>query len=250
MSHLYGKFVWYEHMSGNVAAARAFYGALFGWKSDGVPMGAQTYHMIHNGSDGIGGFRAAMPGMKSHWVSYLSVPDVDAVARSATFSGGKVLMPPTDFPPVGRGAGLADPLGAEFSIWKAAHDDRADAASVAIGDWYWNELWTPDLARALGFYKGVFGFTQDSMDMGPGGTYYILKKDNVPRAGLATSANVKAKSMWLPYVRVENCDAAAAKARGLGARLLSAPMDIPDVGRFAILCDPTEAAFAIIKGMR
>ena len=110
MSHLHGKFVCFEHMSGNVAAARAFYDALFGWKSNGVPIGAQTYHMIQNGADGIGGFRAVTPGMTSRWVSYLSVADVDAVARSVSLSGGKVLMPPMDFPPVGRGAGLTDPL--------------------------------------------------------------------------------------------------------------------------------------------
>jgi len=250
MSHLHGKFVWFEHMSGNVAAARAFYDAQFGWKSDGVPMGAQTYHMIQNGAEGIGGFRAVMPGTSSRWVSYLSVADVDAVARSVSLSGGKVLLPPTDFPPVGRGAGLTDPLGAQFSIWQAAQGDRADVASVAIGDWYWIELWTPDPARALGFYKGVFGYTEDAMDMGPGGTYYVLKKDGVPRAGLAKSANLNAKSMWLPYVRVANCDAAAAKAKGLGANVLSPPLDIPDVGRFAVLCDPTGVAVAIIEGVR
>lgn len=52
MACLHGKFVWFEHFSNDIPKARAFYGELFGWKSDPVPMGEQSYHMIQNGQDG------------------------------------------------------------------------------------------------------------------------------------------------------------------------------------------------------
>jgi len=250
MAHLFGKFVWFEHMSADLAGARKFYGELFGWRSEGMPMGGQTYHMIQNGSDGIGGYRAAPSGVPSHWVAYLSVPDVDAACQTAERAGGKVLMPPTDFPPVGRGAALTDPTGAAFSVWNSSQGDRADTATVAAGDWYWNELWTQDAKKALGFYEGVFGYSYDTMDMGPQGTYYMLKKDGIPRGGLMQAHDSKVPSMWLPYVRVADCDGSTSRAQQLGAKVIVPPTDIPEVGRFAVLLDSTGAAVAIIKGQR
>lgn len=248
MSYIYGKFVWFEHVSNNLDAARKFYAELFAWKSDGLPMGGQTYHMVQNGSDAIGGFRTAPAGVPSHWMGYLSVPDVDASAAAAQKAGAKVLMPPTDFGDMGRAASLADPQGAAFSIWHGAQGDRADAQPIAMGDWYWNELMTSNANAALKFYEGVFGFTHDSKDMGPMGTYHILNKDGVGRAGLMKAPDANMPTSWMPYVRVADCDAAAAKAKQLGAQIYKPATDIPNVGRFAVLADPAGAVFAIMRG--
>lgn len=247
MSNLQGKFVWFEHVSDDVDKARSFYGALFGWSSDSVPMGDQHYPLIKNGADPIGGFRKAPPGVPNHWISYLSVADVDASAKATESAGGKVLVPPTDYGEVGRGAVIADPTGAVLSIWKAAAPDRPDADKVPPGDWYWNECWTPDDKRALVFYEKVFGFGHDAMDMGPMGTYYVLKKDGRPRGGLMKSSLPGSPPGWLPYVSVTDCDAAFAKARSLGARGTVPPKDIPNVGRFAIVADPVGAVVAVIR---
>jgi uncharacterized protein len=86
------------------------------------------------------------------------------------------------------------------------------------------------------------------MDMGPQGLYYLLKTGDVMRAGLARSVVPKARSMWLPYVAVDDCDASATKARALGAQVVHGPTDIPGVGRFAILVDTLGAALAIMRG--
>ena len=156
-------------------------------------------------------------------------------------------MPPTDFPPVGRGATLADPTGAVFSIWTSAQDDRADAEKTPVGDWHWNELMTPDEKKALAFYEGVFGYTHDSMDMGPQGTYYLLKKGEVMRGGLMRSPMPDTPPLWMPYVAVADCDATAAKASSLGAQVIVPPTDIPNVGRFAALIDAQGACIAFMK---
>ena len=248
MAYLHGKFVWFEHVSNDVQKSRAFYAGLFGWNSDGVPVGDQTYHMIQNGSEGIGGFRTAMPGMPNHWMSYLSVADVDGTLSSALAAGAKVLMPAGDFGPVGRGATVADPTGAVLSVWKSAQGDRPDGQTIAPGDWYWNECWTPDAAAALAFYERVFGYTHTSMDMGPQGSYYVLMKEGVARAGLMRSTDPKAPPAWLPYVSVADCDATAKRAASLGAQTIVPPMDIPDVGRFAVLMDPVGAVIGVIRG--
>jgi predicted enzyme related to lactoylglutathione lyase len=52
---------------------------------------------------------------------------------------------------------------------------------------------------------------------------------------------------WLPYFQVENTDAIVARAEKLGAKTWVPPMDVPTVGRLAILADPQGASFAVIK---
>lgn len=248
MEYLHGKFIWFKHMSQDIDRARTFYDALFGWRSEPVAMGgAEPYPMIHNGEHDIGGYRKGPTGAPAHWVSYLSVADVNASFQAVTAAGGKPLMPPTDFGPVGRGAAVADPTGASFALWKSAQGDRPDVAETALGDWYWNELWTTDEKKALSFYESTFGFASEGMDMGPMGTYYILKKDGKPRAGLMKSTEPQAGSMWLPYVRVADCDASVAKAKSLGAQITVPPTDIPNIGRFSVLLDPLGAALAVMR---
>jgi predicted enzyme related to lactoylglutathione lyase len=54
--------------------------------------------------------------IKPQWGIYITVDDVDATARKAEELGGKVLMPPTDIPKVGRFSTLMDPQGVMFSV--------------------------------------------------------------------------------------------------------------------------------------
>lgn len=46
---------------------------------------------------------------------------------------------------------------------------------------------------------------------------------------------------------MSDCDGTAAKAGRIGGQLLSAPADIPGVGRFAIVADPLGAGFAMLR---
>ena len=52
---------------------------------------------------------------------------------------------------------------------------------------------------------------------------------------------------WMIYFTVDDCDGDAARAKSLGGKIVVPPMDIPNVGRFAVLSDPAGAAFAVIK---
>jgi uncharacterized protein len=251
MSYLPGKFVWFEHVSNDAAKAKAFYQSLIGWSIQDVPMGAQPYSMIMNGADSIGGFRAASPGMDSHWLSYLSVRDVDESHAASVAAGAKSMMPPMDMGP-GRASGITDPSGAMVCLWKGAEGDPADVEKTPLGGWFWNELWSTDANAALAFYKKVFGYTVDAMDMGAQGTYNILKTpDGKMRGGLMQATpEMKMPSNWLPYIHVKDCDAAAAEATKLGAKaIVVPPTDIPNIGRFSVVIDPTGAAVAVMKGL-
>ncbi len=247
MSHLPGKFVWFENLSNDIAKARAFYEKLFGWNTESMPIpGGGAYHVIHNGASGIGGYAEAPAGAPSQWLSYLSVADVDASYKAAIAAGAKSLMAPFDYGAAGRAATIADPTGAVFALWKGAQGDPADSDTVATGGWYWNELTTQDDAAALAFYEKVFDFSHDAMPM-PQGTYNILKQGDKMRAGLFKAMDASMPTMWLQYVKVADCDASAEKAQGLGARIVVPPSDIPNVGRFSMFIDPQGAALAIMK---
>lgn len=244
--YLPGKFVWFELLTQDIDKAIKFYDGLFGWHSAHAPMGgAEPYPMIYNGDEAIGGYRKGPAAVKSHWVSYLSVPDVDASHSAAVAAGCRIMMAPTNFSPVGRAAAMADPTGASFCVWKGTNGDPPDREKTPIGSWFWNELWTSGDRKALAFYETMFGFTHDAMNMGPT-TYYVLKRDGRPRAGLCQSVNYEAKSMWLPYVAVRNCDSTARKAAALGGEVVTPPRDIPGIGRFGIAVDTVGAAVAFI----
>jgi predicted enzyme related to lactoylglutathione lyase len=67
-------------------------------------------------------------------------------------------------------------------------------------------------------------------------------------AGLMKLQDPSVPPMWIPYVGVEDTDSTAAKATELGATVIVGPMDVPTVGRFAVVQDPQGAVFGIIRG--
>ena len=245
MTHIPGKFVWFELNTTSVAKSKAFYTELLNWKTDDVPMGEHSYTMIKNGAAPIGGVVAAKNGAASHWLSYLSVADVDALAAKVNKGGGTQIAAPSDIPGVGRCAIVADPQGAQLALFRGNDSDAPDAPGMT-GAWHWNELWTSDGTAAAAFYAKTFGYALDTMDMG-GSTYHIFEIGGVPRGGAMTSPVDGVPPNWLPYVQVDDADASAKRCARLGGSVMSEPHDIPGVGRFAIVKDPTGAAFGIIK---
>ncbi len=246
MAHLPGKFVWFEHHSNDTAAARAFYGKLFGWNAEVMTVGNDPYVVIHNGNDGIGGYASARPGAPTQWMSYLSVQDVDSAYKAAIAAGAKSVVAPTEVGAIGRMATIADPTGGVFSLWRSQQGDPPDVESTPVGGWIWNELTTQDEKTALAFYEKVFAFDHDEMAM-PDAIYYVLKASGKGRAGLWKAHDASVPTMWLPYVRVDDADTTAKRAGELGATSIVPPSDIPDVGRFAVFCDPQGAALAVLK---
>jgi predicted enzyme related to lactoylglutathione lyase len=242
-----GKFVWFELVSRDARKAQAFYGEVLGWKVQGFPMGDRTYEMIFAGETMIGGYAAPKSDRQpSHWISYVSVEDVDAAAKAAAANGGKVVEAPYEIPGVGRTARIADPQGAELCPFKNATGDPADEGATQ-GRFFWNELHTTDPAKALAFYAKVVGFAHRALDMGPGGTYHIVSRGGVDRGGATSQLPPGVPPHWLPYVFVDDADATIALARKRGATIQFGPEDIPGVGRFGVLQDPTGAVLAVMK---
>jgi predicted enzyme related to lactoylglutathione lyase len=112
------------------------------------------------------------------------------------------------------------------------------------GMFSWNELYTANRDAMKRFYGSVLGWHFDDMPM-PDGAYPIIKTGETGIGGFVASAG--GLKGWLPYVTVDDVDAAVAKATAAGGKVLTPAMDLPPVGRMATLADPDGTAFAVIK---
>jgi predicted enzyme related to lactoylglutathione lyase len=121
-----GAFCWNELSTTDSDAAVRFYAELLGWeikKSSAAESceGAEAvaYSEIVGGGEHVGGIYqmgTEFGGAPSHWMSYVAVEDVDGRARKVEELGGKVCVPPTDIPNVGRFCVINDPTGATLSL--------------------------------------------------------------------------------------------------------------------------------------
>jgi len=115
----HGAFSWCELMTSDTAAAKEFYTKLFGWTTEDMSVvPGMNYTVIKAAGNGVGGIMAMPQGpecMPPHWATYVTVDNVDAVAKNAQQLGGKVLMGPQDIPSVGRFCVIQDPQGAVIS---------------------------------------------------------------------------------------------------------------------------------------
>jgi uncharacterized protein len=111
-----GTWTWNELTTPDLAAAKAFYAALFGWGAQDIP-GAFPRTSFSLGDLLVGGGHAPAPQEPPtpRWTISFRVADADQSVARAEELGGSVLLPPMDVP-VGRFAIVADPAGAAFSI--------------------------------------------------------------------------------------------------------------------------------------
>ena len=124
---------------------------------------------------------------------------------------------------------------------------EATQAPPATGTFCWNELMTPDPQAARRFYTELFGWTAREVDLGEQGKYTILSNGDKDIGGLLKRPPAEIPPHWLSYVAVEDVDATTRMAERLGGKISVPPRDIPEVGRFAVLSDPTGAAIAVYK---
>jgi predicted enzyme related to lactoylglutathione lyase len=256
-----GKVIWVDLVTPDAAVAKQFYGALFGWTFRDVP-GDPNYTLAMLDDEPVAGFfhKALAPGEKRQpaWLTFLSVPDVDAAQRVVVANGGKVLSKPRTFPRRGRQAVLADPDGAVFAIMAAQGGDPPDYLA-APGEWIWSSVLVHDVKRESAFYRSLFNYEvydlaseqaeSDQTESDGPARHFVLAKDEFARAGLnALPADaVRRHPHWMNFVRVTDASVAAQKALSLGGRVLVEPRADRHGGRLAILADPSGAPFGVME---
>ena len=246
-----GKYCWVEANVDDPKAAQAFYGQVFGWSFDEMPMPQGSYAMAKRGGTQAAGLmklaaEAKKMGAPSHWLAYVSCEDTDKSTEKAKQLGGKVLVPPMDVGP-GRMSVVQDPSGGTFALWHAK-ESMGGFLFGETGALCWNELATTNVDAAGKFYSGLFGWKTEAMNMGSM-VYTIFKngKDQVGGMMPMPKEMAGAPTSWTSYFMVENTDATIGQVKKLGGKVLSPAVDVPNVGRFATLMDPQGAVFAVLQ---
>ena len=109
---------WNELTTSDPAAARQFYGDLFGWTSDDfMPMGEfGEYRFFANQGSTIGAVCGVMPGGESGWRYYIRVPSIAAAVDAVKANDGSVSMGPHEVPGGDTIIIGKDPQGATFAL--------------------------------------------------------------------------------------------------------------------------------------
>ena len=247
-----GSFCWPELATLDAAKAKAFYSGLFGWSPVDVPSAGGTYTLLQLRGLDVAALRTLSDpekaqGIPSHFLTYISTASADASAAKAIELGGKVLHGPFDVEGIGRMAAVMDPGGVVFALWEA----RGHIGARLVGEDHalcWTELVTKEPDRARVFYSGLFGWTCKASTTASV-EYYEIYREDLPIGGLLPMKGQwwgDVPPHWMPYFQVPDCDAAVSTATGLGGGAVVAPIDIPDVGRFAVLRDDQGAHFSVI----
>jgi predicted enzyme related to lactoylglutathione lyase len=239
---------WVDLFTTDTAAARSFYGEIFGWVAEDTgdafggyinfaKDGVKVAGCMHNdGSSGV-------PDM---WSVYLASADIEATAAAATAHGAQPIVPPMPVGDLGSMAVFADPGQAAIGVWQpGAHRGFGVFAEPGTPSWF--ELLTRDYATSVDFYRDVFDLGVTVASDAPEFRYSILTRGADELAGVMDASGFLPEGVpahWSVYFAVADADATVAKVVALGGSVVMAPEDTP-YGRLASVADPTGAMFKL-----
>lgn len=253
MPNAHGDFIWYELLTSDAAAAKAFYDPVVGWDIEAVANNPMNYRMIRTGGGHAGGVMELSDkmrdwGAKPTWLGYVGVDDVDATLAKAESLGATIKMPAFDVPGVGRLAMIADAQGIPIYVMRGASAEASTAFSPdESGRAAWNELSTTDLEAAKQFYPELFGWTLgEVMPMGEMGDYQFIE-----HGGRMIGAMMKAQSKdhpsWNFAFRTASVDRGLEAIEAGGGTVTFGPSEVPGGDRVVQAFDPEGAAFMIVS---
>jgi uncharacterized protein len=250
VSDPHGRFVWYELMTPDPDAAKAFYAEVVGWRvREATP--AMAYSLFTVGKQPVCGLTALPPearamGIEPRWLGYVAVDDVDAAAATLTRLGGAVHVPPADVPGISRYSLVADLQSATFALFKWLNPDRDPPPAPGIaGSVGWHELLAADRETAFAFYRELFGWQKAGTDVDSAGTYLLFSAGGQTIGGMFNKPAMAPTPFWLFYFTTGDIDAAAQRVRSCGGQILEGPIGMRN-GMEVVRClDPQGAVFAL-----
>lgn len=244
-----GDFCWNDLSTPDVKGARKFYATVLGWEYDVEnPDGKHEYHMIKKDGAYVGGaYTAPDPNIPPHWLPYIKVESAAETSAKAKELGGEVVMGPMDVFEEGKMSLIRDPQGAHFAIWEAVNHHGSSIFGKP-GSACWYEINARDKKAVIDFYTKLFGWgtKSDRFENMP----YTEFLNGEKSVGGLIEMNKEWGDMpshWMTYFMVEDTDETVREIKERGGQVPYDPMDIPDVGRFAVAIDPFGAAFSVIS---
>jgi hypothetical protein len=253
MSDSHGKFVWYELMTTDTAAAESFYRSVIGWGARDAGMPGMAYTLFAAGKTDVAGLMqlpeaARAMGAGPSWIGYVAVDDVDASAAQVKQEKGSVYRAPDDIPGIGRFAIVADPQGAVIALFKGSGEMPGEPMPGGTpGHAGWRELHAGDREAAFAYYSKLFGWTKgEAHEMGPAFIYQIFGRGSEMLGGMMTKNEAVPAPFWLYYFNVAGVDGAVTRIEAGGGQVLNGPHQVPGGSWIVQGRDPQGAMFAIV----
>jgi uncharacterized protein len=243
-NHPNGSPCWVDIGVPDLRRAIDFYTALFGWEINEGPAEYGGYSMCLVDGAPVAAIAPVMDENATAywWTVYFAADDLEATVKLITENGGEIVMAPMDVMGQGRMTIAKDPSGAPFGLWQGQAHTGAQVVREP-DSMCWSELSTPDSAGARGFYAAILERPVEDMGV-PGFDYATVKVGEESVAGIWGVPGED--THWTVYFAVDDADAAVARATAAGGTVVREPQDSP-YGRFAIVADPSGAAFAVMK---
>jgi predicted enzyme related to lactoylglutathione lyase len=246
----HGSFVWYELLTTDIAAAKAFYGSVVGWGTQDAPTPAFAYNLFTAEHGPVGGLMDLPPearrmGATPRWVGYVAVDDVDASAERIKRLGGTIYVPPTDSN-IGRVAVVTDPQTATFALVEGLRLGQPGSGDIGEGGRVgWHELFAAEGNEAFAFYREVFEWRETDANTGPLPSYHVFAAGGRRLGGMFTKHASAPVPFWLYYFNVSDLDVALRQVEQAGGRIVLGPHDLPGDSGIARCIDPQGAMFAL-----
>jgi predicted enzyme related to lactoylglutathione lyase len=250
MEHHPGKVIWADLITPDLAAAKRFYGGLFGWTFQDIRVGNSNYAVATLGGHPVAGlFEKPLPSGEHRqpaWLTFIAVRNLEKARSEALSQGAKLLAPPRTYADRGAQAVFTDPQGAVFAALASSSGDGPDQLA-APGEWIWSSLLTDDPNRSAAFYKAVFGYEVFDLPSDDDAEHAILAADDYARAGIHSLPPGHRHPHWIDFVRVADAGRAAARAVELGGRILVEPREDRHGGQLAVVADPQGAPIGLME---
>lgn len=201
---------WIDLAVPDLAEAKQFYGAVFGWTFTADARGT----VCELRGLAVAGLRAETPG--HGWEVHIATDDCAGTVKRAEAAGGVVVRAPHDLGQFCRAAIVTDPAGTRFGLWQG----RSEPGCRLVNEpdtLIRNDLVTPDAGRARAFYAEVFDFTLDGgAEHLPGVDFTFLRRPDGHEIGGVLGTTESDVSSWSTTFAVANADETMAKVAAAG----------------------------------
>src|ERR1700733_1697087 len=251
--HHVGKVIWLELVTPNLAAAKQFYGGLFGWTFQDIHTPSTSYALaLLDGRPVCGLYQHVIPPGEHRqpaWLTFIAVRDADATQQLILQQRGLMLAAPHTYPQRGRQGVFSDPQGAVFAILASSSGDPADLLA-APGEWIWSSLIAHEPDTDAAFYQSVFGYEVfDSTQESESTEHLILATADYARASVNALPDDSARrhAHWLNFARVTDTEQMTARVQQLGGQVLVEPRVDRHGGKVAVVADFSGAPFGLLE---
>jgi predicted enzyme related to lactoylglutathione lyase len=116
------------------------------------------------------------------------------------------------------------------------------------GRFVWHDLLSTAVDDSLAFFTAVFAWSVHEREVADLGKYRVIRCGDRDIGGIVPlDRSYGLPSHWISYVTVDSVDEVVRRAPDLGAKVGVPGVDIPGIGRFALLQDPGGASFSALE---